>query len=49
MDQTASIPSIPSSRPRQKPHLALVVASNVAAMGLWYVIYVVSGRVIWFW
>lgn len=46
MDQIAPIRS---SRPRKRPHLAFVVASIVAAIGLWFVIYAVSGRVIWFW
>ena len=46
MDQIAPILS---NRPRKKPHLGLVVASIVTAIGLWFVIYAVSGRVIWFW
>ena len=43
MDQIATV------RTRSKPHPALVVASIVLAVGLWFVIYAVSGRVIWFW
>ncbi len=34
---------------RKKPHPALVVASMALAVGLWFVIYAVSGRLIWFW
>ena len=46
MDQIAPLGS---SRTRKKPHPALVVASIILAVGLWFVIYAVSGRVIWFW
>jgi hypothetical protein len=34
---------------RKKPHPALVVAAISLAVGLWFVIYAVSGRVIWLW
>ena len=46
MDQIAPLRT---SRTRKKPHLAAVVASIVMAVGLWFVIHAVSGRVIWFW
>ncbi|APT34234.1 hypothetical protein MCBMB27_04943 [Methylobacterium phyllosphaerae] len=46
MDQIAPVAS---SRTRKKPHPALVVASMALAVGLWFVIYAVSGRLIWFW
>lgn len=46
MDQLASV--LPN-RASKKPPLALVMASIVLAVGLWFVIYAVSGRVIWFW
>jgi hypothetical protein len=34
---------------REKPHLAIVAGSIVVAVGIWFVIYDVSGRVIWLW
>ncbi len=37
------------SRTRRKPHPALVVAWLVLAVGLWFVICAVSGRIVWFW
>lgn len=46
MDQIAPVRS---GRTRRKPHPALVAASIVLAVGFWFVIYAVSGRVIWFW
>ncbi|MBN6823244.1 MULTISPECIES: hypothetical protein [Methylobacterium] len=46
MDQ---ITHVRPSRTRRRPHAALVVASLILAVGLWFVIYAVSGRVIWFW
>ncbi|MGT2480465.1 hypothetical protein ACU4GR_20195 [Methylobacterium oryzae CBMB20] len=46
MDQL--VPVRPA-RTRTKPHLALVVASIILAAGLWFVIYALSGRIIWFW
>ena len=46
MDQIASVHL---TRTRKKPRLALVAASLVLAVGLWFVIYAVSGRIIWFW
>jgi hypothetical protein len=38
-----------TNRARKKPHLALVIASVILAVGLWLVIYAVSGRVMWIW
>lgn len=46
MDQIA--PARPG-RTRRRPHPALVVASVALAIGLWFVIYAVAGRAIWFW
>lgn len=46
MDQ---ITHVRPSRTRRRPHAALVVASLILTVGLWFVIYAVSGRVIWFW
>lgn len=46
MDQIAPFRPIPT---RKKPPLALVMASIVLAVGIWFVIYAVSGRVVWFW
>ncbi|MBP1179875.1 hypothetical protein JOE48_001839 [Methylobacterium sp. PvR107] len=34
---------------RKRPHLAIVAGSIVVAVGIWFVIYAVSGRVIWLW
>jgi hypothetical protein len=34
---------------REKPHLAIVAGSIVVSVGIWFVIYDVSGRVIWLW
>jgi len=40
---------IRTDRARKKPHPALVIASVILAVGLWFVIYAVSGRIVWFW
>lgn len=34
---------------RKKPHPAIVIGSVVVAIGIWFVIYEISGRVIWLW
>ena len=46
MDQIAPVRT---GRTRTRPHPALVVASVALAIGLWFVIYAVAGRAIWFW
>ncbi|MET3409321.1 hypothetical protein [Methylobacterium fujisawaense] len=46
MDQIAPART---GRTRRRPHPALVVASVALAIGLWFVIYAVAGRAIWFW
>jgi hypothetical protein len=38
-----------TNRARKKPHLAIVIASVILAVGLWLVIYAVSGRVVLTW
>jgi hypothetical protein len=38
-----------TNRARKKHHLARVISSLILAVGLWLVIYAVSGRVIWIW
>jgi uncharacterized membrane protein YiaA len=34
---------------RKRPHLAIVLGSIVYAVGIWFAIYKISGRVIWLW
>lgn len=34
---------------RKRPHLAIVLGSIVVAVGIWVIIYQISGRVIWLW
>lgn len=34
---------------RKKPHLAIVIGSVAVAAGIWFIIYEISGRVIWLW
>ncbi|SFS50729.1 hypothetical protein SAMN04487845_1038 [Methylobacterium sp. yr668] len=46
MDQIANASP---GRTRMRPHPALVVAAVTLAIGLWFVIYAVAGRAIWFW
>ncbi|MEE7464814.1 hypothetical protein MFUR16E_28280 [Methylobacterium fujisawaense] len=46
MDQ---ISPIRTSYTHKRPSLALVVASIVLAVALWFVIYSMTGRIIWFW